>query len=76
MKPHAHIFLSSLKINIISIVRRDSTLYLQKHQKEFNIWQKKEELGNCGANHTGGIKKEKTIRSRQKAILEIAEQII
>jgi hypothetical protein len=36
----------------------------RKTKKEFNIWKKKEELGNCGANVMGGIKKEKTIRCR------------
>jgi hypothetical protein len=76
MKPHVHIFLSSTKINIISIVIRDSTFYLQKHQKRVYHLEKKEELGNCGANIMGCIKKEKTIRCRQKDILEIAEQII
>jgi hypothetical protein len=45
-------------------------------KKEFNIWEKKEVLGNCGANLMGGIKKEKTIRCRQKDMFEIAEQII
>jgi hypothetical protein len=45
-------------------------------KKEFTIWKKKEELGNCAANLMGGIKKEKTIRCRQKDMLKIAEQII
>jgi hypothetical protein len=38
--------------------------------------KRKRGQGNCGANHMGGIKKERRIRCRQKDIVEIAEQII